>query len=261
MLIARRRIRSRGAYRRSWLVALPVQPWQTAVDALTIELAPLGIALIFLSMVFVCEGIALNAIDDVGVVVLMASVSITIGALLSYLVPAPKLADTPPGSRYVPHRASEVAPLRPSLKALGIWSIRQMFASAQPKIVARTVLPILLAVPMGASAAAGLGFILVFTFAAGVLLLVSAMITTSYSAGRWLEPLPISTRTIFWRITLPPSLVSVGGCAMVSALLSVMGAPWHASFCGGLILSAIVVAVATLGCAFALARSAGPRAS
>lgn len=78
---------------------------------------------------------------------------IALGVIGSFLVPQPKPVDLPPGSRCVPHRkVRRAARIRPSFGALGLWPIRQALAWAQPKIVARATIPILLSMGLGTTA-------------------------------------------------------------------------------------------------------------
>jgi hypothetical protein len=114
------------------------------------------------------------------------------GAVLGRLVPLPRPEELPPGSRYVPQpRPVRVAVPRGSLAALGIWPVRQMFASARPKAVAQTLVPVLVMMPLGTQADAALVVIGIFAATGSFLLLLAALVTVGRWAARWLRPLPV----------------------------------------------------------------------
>ena len=60
----------------------------------------------------------------------------------------------------------------PRLSALGSWPVRQMFAWAQPKIVARAMIPILVMMPLGTTADAAMVVIALFGVVGALLLIV-----------------------------------------------------------------------------------------
>ena len=159
---ARRRVRKRTEFARSWLAALPVQARTAVWEARLIELLPAAAAVAALTGVFLAVAALAAFTDGRGIgsaLTVWAAMSggVIVGAVASYGLRHPKPVDLPPGSRYVPHgRRRAAAALRPSLKALGVWPLRLMFARAQPKLVARAILPILVMMPIGTSAAAAL---------------------------------------------------------------------------------------------------------
>ena len=149
---------------------------------------------------------------------------IVVGGMAGYWMPVPKPIEVPPGSRYVPHpRALGARPPAPSLSALGLWPVRQMFASARPKAVSRAVLPILLMIPLGSTAAAAMLMIAMAAVLGAVLLLVSAIIRVNKESSRWLQPLPLPRALLARHLLLRP-LAVIAALALIAAwLLWVMG--------------------------------------
>jgi len=153
--VARRRVLKRAEFARSWLAAVPTTPRTARWEALVIETLPARMALAVLTVLGVSVGLMLSLADagrggSLFAVWAMLSAGVALGAAVSYAVPAPKPIDLPPGSRYVPHKKTHrAAKIRPSLTALGLWPVRQMFAWAQPKMVARATIPVLLSMGIG----------------------------------------------------------------------------------------------------------------
>jgi hypothetical protein len=226
--VARRRVRKGIEARRSWLAALPVRPTAARWEAVAIEVAPVGALLIGLAVVFGPTSVVFAfARGQSWIAVLTAWLGLILGAglgvVVSYAIPTRKQIASAPGSRYVPHKqgVSAAAP-RPSLAPLGIWPIRQMFAGAQPKAMARAALPILLCIPGGSSAGAALVIVATFAFIGMLLLLVSSVISVSAIGRDWLAPLPLTgNRTA--RALLTPSLAVIAVLNAITASLLWIG--------------------------------------
>jgi hypothetical protein len=209
MLVARRRVHLRAQFARSWLAAVPVRPSAARRQALLIETFPAAV-LIAVLLLGCAPHWLLWAYSSFG---------IAIGSIASYGIPAPKPADLPPGSRYVPHKRAKGSPkLRPSLKALGLWPLRQMFAWAQPKMVARATIPVFLSMPMGTMADAALVVVGLFAALGALLLLLSAVVSAGAKARRWTAPLPVRLFALL-RFFLAPTLFAVAGLIGASYLL------------------------------------------
>jgi hypothetical protein len=240
---ARRRVRKRTEFARSWLAALPV-PARTAVwEARLLELLPAAAAVAGLSGVFFAVATLAAFTDGRGVgsaLTVWAAMSggVIVGAAASYGLRHPKPVDLAPGSRYVPHgRRRAAAALRPSLKALGVWPLRLMFARAQPKLVARAILPILVMMPIGTSAAAALCIVAIYAVAGALLLLIPAAISVSASSVRWMAPLPLSGFTVTRAALTPAIAVIVGASAAEGLFLAVIGLSMRASAAAGLCIA------------------------
>lgn len=254
-LVSRRRALKRIEAARSWLAALPVRRAIARWEALAIETAPALGAICIVSAVF-CTVWAMAIFatglspTELASTWFAITAGMAVGALVSYLVPAPKATELPPGSRYVPHRrVVGAASPAPSLSALGRWPVRQMFASARPKAVTRAVIPILLLIPLGSTADVAMLVIAMFAVLGAVLLLVSAIIRVSKASCRWLQPLPLRS-VILARHLLARPLVVIAVAALIAAwLVWVMGAPAAHSLRYGallMILSSFVAVVGTI---------------
>jgi hypothetical protein len=251
--IARRRVLKRGEFARSWLAAVPIRPAAARWEALIIETLPATAALVVLAVLALSIGLV-HAFTGVGQSVALfavwatISVGVAIGVLVSYAMPTPKPVDLPPGSRYVPHnRANRAAKIRPSLAPLGAWPVRQMFAWAQPKMVARATVPILVMMPMGTSADVAMGVIAVFGVNGALALLCTAAARLSHPVRRWMAPLPVRAGVVLRAFLLPTFGVMVGASAVEGLLLLAFGVSPHVSAAAGL-------GTAVIGC---LATSSG----
>jgi hypothetical protein len=135
--------------------------------------------------------------------------------------------------------------LRPSLKALAFWPVRLMFARAQPKLVARAILPVLVLMPIGTSAATALCVIALYVVAGVLSLLIPAAISVSVSVRAWLAPLPVRMSRVMRMVVIPTIGIVAGASAAEGLLLFAMGASLRASFVSGLCM-AVIGGVATL---------------
>ena len=148
---------------------------------------------------------------------------VIVGAIASYALPSPRHIDLPPGSRYVPHRrVAKTAAVQPSLQALGIWPLRLVFARAQPKLVARAILPILVLMPIGTSATAALCVIAIYVVAGALLLLIPAAISVSSKVRGWVAPLPVRACSLMQAVLIPTIIAIVGASAAEGLFLFLM---------------------------------------
>jgi hypothetical protein len=242
VLVARRRELKRAEFARSWLAAVPIKSATARWETLAIETLPAA------ATIAVLTAVAMSAPPTLALwtVWLYLSAGVGFGVLASYLIPAPKAVDLPPGSRYVPHtRAKRAARILPSLTALKVWPVRQMFAWIQPKMVARATIPILVMMPMGTTADAAMVVIAMFGVAGALLLSVSAAIAVSRLARRWLAPLPMRSRDAVRALLLPTIEVVVGASISEALLLLVLGVSYRAS-------AAVAISTAAVGCLVAM---------
>jgi hypothetical protein len=222
ILVARRRALERAQFMRSWLAAVPVKPATARIEALLVETFPASAALIVITLLALIAAVAMAQLGAVVALWSDLSGGVVLGVIIGHLIPAPKPVDLPPGSRYVPHRqARNAASVRPSLAALGQWPIRQMFAWAQPKAVARATIPLLVMMPAGTMADTAMVVIALFAVAGALLLLWSAAISVSRLAVRWLAPLPVRASAVVRAMLLPAYAFIAGASAMETLLLAV----------------------------------------
>lgn len=218
VVVLRRRASNREESRRSWTAALPIDAAAARWQAFAIETLPAVQMACLLTVVFVgVSGGLLPWAATIG--------GVAVGAVVSYLMPLARPEYLPEGSRYVPHRRRAGARLPVgSLSALGFWPVRQMFASARPKAVARAIMPILMLMPLGTQADAALLVLGVSAVIGALVLLVSAVSSVSRTAVRWLQPLPLAPATLAQEIATPALIVICCGAAIQSGLLALMGA-------------------------------------
>jgi len=250
--VARRRVLKRAEFTRSWLAAVPIRSSTSRWEALVIETFPATAALVALAVLGVGCGLVLVLSDAGRSSSLLAiwaclSAGVAIGVIVGYAMPAPKPVDLPPGSRYVPHqRVVKAARIRPSLSALGYWPVRQMFAWAQPKMVARATIPILLAMPLGTTADAAMGAIAVFGVSGALVLLWLAAISVSNRVRGWMAPLPVRAGVVTRAFLLPTFAVMLGASSVEALLLLTFDASYRLAAAIGM-GTAVVGCLATLG--------------
>jgi hypothetical protein len=260
--VARRRVLKRGEFARSWLAAVPIRSSTARWEALIIETFPAIAGLVAVTAFVLSMGLVLAFAGGGQSAPLFAvwatlSAGVAIGVVVSYGMPTPKPVDLPPGSRYVPHnKARRTARIRPSLAALGAWPVRQMFAWAQPKMVARATLPILVMMPMGTTADAAMGVIAVFGVNGALVLLCMAAARLSHLVHRWVAPLPVRTGVVMRAFLLPTFGVMVGASAVEGLLLLAFGASPHVSAAAGLGTAVIGLLATSTGALLGRARRA-----
>ena len=226
--VARHRSVTRAEFKKSWLCALPVHPSIARREALRLELIPALAGVVVMSAVVVLTEIAFLARSGRLAQGLLASWcwltgAVIAGAILSYAIREPRPIEAPPGSRYVPKGQSKRGrPLRPSLSALGQWPVRRMFASAQPKLVARALMPVLLSIGIQSKADTAMVVIGLFAATGALALLIPSVLAVSAAASRWLAPLPLSLRTLLRVLSGRAVVAVVGISAFAGFLLTLM---------------------------------------
>ena len=251
--IARRRVSKRAEFARSWLAALPVRARIAGWERLHIETLPAVAAVAALTGIYIAVA-ALTAFtagrgggSALAVWAAMCG-GVMLGAILSYGLPGPRPVDLPPGSRYVPHRrAAKASVVRPSFRALGIWPLRLVFARAQPKLVARAILPILVLMPIGTSASAALCVIAIYVVAGALLLLIPAAISVSSKVRGWVAPLPARASSVMQAVLLPTLAAIVGASAAEGLFLFLMGVSPHTAAVTALCMAVVACLVTTCG--------------
>jgi hypothetical protein len=250
--VARRRALTREQFARSWLAAVPVRS-SARWEALLIETLPATTALaVLLVLGLSCALVfAINRAGHGGALFAVwatASIGVVIGVGVSYALPAQKPVDLPPGSRYVPHQKTRgAAKIRPSLVALGIWPVRQMFAWAQPKLVARATVPIMVMLPLGTTADQAMSVLAVAAVTGALLLLWTAVTAISRHIRLWTAPLPLPAGVAMRALLLPTFGVMVGAGALESLLLLTFDVSYRSAVAAGLGTAAIGCLAALIG--------------
>lgn len=250
IMVARRRALTRAQFARSWLAAVPVKASSARWEALIIETQPALVAMAALTALALlveilpafCARVGLTLLSDWAGLML----GVAIGVIASYAMPAPKPVDLPPGSRYVPHKkVARASAIRPSLAALGVWPVRQMFAWAQPKVMAPASIPILVMMPMGTTAATAMVVIAMAGIGGALMLLLRAAISVSRLSRRWMAPLPARAEKITRALLSPTMGAILAASAAETLLLLVVEVAWPKALTVGF-------CTAVLGCLVAL---------
>jgi hypothetical protein len=98
----------------------------------------------------------------------------------------------------------------PSVSSLGIWPIRRMFAMLQPKTLSRTLLPVLMMIPLGSSAATAMILIGIFGTLTACVFLARSVAWVMKAARQWLKPLPLSFHRLSWVVATRSVIVMAG---------------------------------------------------
>ena len=105
------------------------------------------------------------------------------------------------------------------MAALGIWPIRQMFAMLRPKALSRAMIFVLLAVPLGSTAAAAMVWIGQFGALTAFVLLGVCVVSVTRAARHWLQPLPLSPCRLILSVAIRPLFVMMGIGAAIAWLV------------------------------------------
>ncbi len=255
LLVTRRRALNRIAASRSWIAALPVEKSTARWQAVALDSMPALVLAGVLAAIF--GGLSLIALAATGMPAPTATWGVmtggvALGAGLSYLLPAVKQEEVYEGSRYVPHRRRAETPTPTgSLSALGSWPVRQMFASARPKTIARAMLPILLSVPLGSTAADAMLAIGLVIAIGALLLLVVATVSVSARASAWLKPVPLGSGVLAQRTLIPALGLMCCAAAIEAWLLALLGLSLGRCFVIAVFTWIVSVIIAVAGGLFA----------
>jgi hypothetical protein len=228
VLVSRRRALNQIAASRTWTAALPVERSTVKWQAIVVDSAPALVLACALAAMFGSLSLALFDAGIPAPIITWAATTggIVLGAGLSYLLPSARPEELYESSRYVPHRRRAETPIPTgSLSALGSWPVRQMFGNARPKTIARAMIPILLSVPLGSTAADAMLAIGLLTAIGALVLLVTATISVSAKASRWLKPLPIAPGLLARRTLIPALAFMFCATAIESWLIWMLGSP------------------------------------
>jgi len=249
VLVSRRRALIRSEAPRAWTAVLPMDRARARWQAMAVESVPAVALLGMLAFIFggLSAAVFLEARTSAPLITWASTTcGALIGAALSYLLRPPRQAEVYEDSRYVPRRRRAETPIPiGSLSALGSWPLRQMFASAKPRTLARVLVPILLAVPLGSQAADVMVTIGLLTALGAVAALVAAVISVSARALRWLNPLPLEPAQLARRMLVPALASMLVATAIESWLIWVLGSPVMRSIAAG-VLTLTVGAILTV---------------
>ena len=216
-LVARRSERIYAERARSWLAALPVSllpGWRiTLISSLQLLFVLAGAALLALgSGVPVGEARTLDLACIVGA---------SLGGLIGW-AGSRRASGSTRSSHYAAVRRVRVRwSDTPALTPLSYWSVAQARAFTRPKIAARFLAFVLLAIPMGVSGAAALAVAVGAWLGLNLFMLSAAATRVAFQAAWWLAPTglrsPRFAGAMAWRTLLHQLVTGALGALLIEA--------------------------------------------
>jgi hypothetical protein len=259
---ARRKPRLQDEHESSWLAALPYHVSVPARIAFGFGVQLVAIALL-------CAGIAAAGSSapwlEARHVWLDARI-VWLGALGGYVAGgvaggfahllAPKNS---PGTQYaIVRQVREKWAVEPKIHPLSYWPVAAARALANPQVSMRTMLFVLLALPMGTTGAEAIAVGAAWMTGLYVLLNLVATVRTAFAAGWWLRPTPVRLGRFAYALVSRVLVIQVG--VFVAALFAVaaIGRPhlFRVMVSATIAWLPVYVGAATLACVMAL-RPAG----
>lgn len=167
-----------------------------------------------------------------------------------------------PRSQYASVRPAHGAQGRATLLPLGAWPVAEARFRDRPAIRARSLILLLLAVPMGVSGGTVLAAAAAWLILLHLINLTRAMLHTAFSAARWLAPTAPGPARFAWALTHRVLGAQVLAAALLLAIAAVTRAASDLRLAGLIVTGwfAVVMVLAAAGSLLAL-RSAASAAS
>ena len=165
---------------------------------------------------------------------------------------APKNA---PGTQYaIVRRVRETWAVAPKLNPLSYWPVASARALANPQVSMRTMLFVLLALPMGTTGAEAIAVGAAWMVGLYVLLNLVATVRTAFAAGWWLRPTPVRPGRFMSVLTSRVLLIQVGIFAAALVAMAAIGRPQLFYLTVGATIAwlPLYAGIAMLTCAMAL---------
>jgi hypothetical protein len=255
--VTRARARAQQRQLHSWLAALPVSN-RLVVAAVRVPLLALGIIL-------VAVGTAWGAGLSAAATALLLSSIAGAGALgvgIGWYWPHRQAPLIPP-SWYTRIRRSRQASRHAWVWGLGTWPLARSQVWGRPRITARQLALVALAMPLGTPAIQALLAMGAALIAAYLLRMLAATVRVAFPAARWLAPTPIGfvrlTCALIWLALLRQLMVIALLLLFVRALPLAVRGTQALTRGAGCWLASLAVSVAA--CAWAYARSSPDRAA
>jgi hypothetical protein len=246
--ISARRAEDLSEASRTWTSALPVAAHARRTETLVFAAGP----------ALVCGTVALVSAAMLGAAAAAARMSpapfapaaatllgLLGGLALSFAIPRSKGRLEYEGSRYVPARRIAVSSEpRASLAPLAIWPIRHLFASARPRLISRSLIPVLLSVGIGATASDVMLVVGMVGALAAIVVLIFAVGEVTSAAWWYVQSTSLGvrrlSRTVLSRV---PFAIAIAG-ALAAWFWYLLGEPTVPAVSGGLWLIALGTAAA-----------------
>ncbi len=241
---------------RDWLAALP----RNLPIALRSNVGPLVVLLLAAALLLVLSlagqwpaWIALRVMSSIAAGIALGA---ALGAAFMIAHARPGSADAPraypqPRSYYSSVRTARGAPGRATLLPLGALPVAEARFRDRPRIRARSLILLLLAVPMGVSGGTVLAAAAAWLIVLHLVNLTWAMLRTAFSAARWLAPTALGPLRFTWALTHRVLGAQVLGAALLLVIAAVTRAAADLPL-AGIIVSGWLAGVLVLAAAGAL---------
>lgn len=248
--VSRRKPRLQAEHESSWLSALPYRVSVPARIALGFGVQACVIGLICAGIVVASAATWFDA-RSVWLGVLGGYVAGGIGGWFAHVF-APKGAG---GTQYaIVRRVRERWAVAPRLRPLSYWPVASARALANPQVSMRTMLFVLLALPMGTTGAEAIAVGAAWMVGLYVVLNLVATVRTAFAAGWWLRPTPVRLEHFAGTLASRVLLIQVGLFVVALGALAAIGRPqlFFATVAATVVWLPAYVGVVVLACAIAL---------
>jgi hypothetical protein len=161
------------------------------------------------------------------------------------------------------HRVREGWARAPKLQPLSYWAIARARALNNPGVSARTMIVILLGIPLGTTGAVAVATAAGWMVGVYLVLNLVAIVRTAFPAAWWLTPTPITFARFVSTVPARTLLAQAIACAALLAAVAAISRPvWiRVAFIGTGTWLALVTAVALLSCVVAFHPDRWPAAA
>ena len=211
---------------RDWLAALP----RNVPIALRASAGPLAVLLLAAALLAVLslagQWPAWIALKLIGCIAAGSALGAGLGAAFMIANARPgrrgrHRAYVPPRSHYASARPARGAPRRATLLPLGVWPVAEARFRDRPAIRARSLILLLLVVPMGVSGGTVLAAAAAWLIVLHLVNLTRAMLRTAFSAARWLAPTAPGALRFTWALAHRVLAAQVLAAALLLAIAAV----------------------------------------
>lgn len=221
ILVHRGRRKWTDVYASNWLSTLPIARGEvTRMVALRSCLAP-GLGMVLLMLVVLIACMTARGANGTGPALLVSiGIAGLVGALLGWFLPH---RDRGPPRPVLLHGTSQGARTDASLASLSTWATSQAKLWLQPRLLARILLPAMLALPMDVSANVAIALLTVWAIGIYLCVLLRATVEAARNGAAWLRPTPLSFRRFAWAIARTPVLKQVQWTLVAAVFLIALG--------------------------------------
>jgi hypothetical protein len=267
--VSRRKPRLQAEYENSWLSALPYRVSVAARIAFGFGVQIVAIGVLCAGIVVASAapppggGSAAGSLGALSAVTWAAARTVWLGVLGGYVagwlggwfahVFAPKSAAA--GTQYaIVRRVRERWAVAPRLQPLSYWPVASARAAANPQVSMRTMLFVLLALPMGTTGAEAIAIGAAWMVGLYVVLNLVATVRTAFAAGWWLRPTPVRLSPFVSTLVSRVLLIQVGLFVVALIAMAAIGRPklFYTTVGITIVWLPVYVCIGVLACAMAL---------